>query len=115
MGQRGRVWACVGVEASHAMLEEVGGLEKLNILNAVVDYRFTKSDLFPSGNKSYWFESNTTHLLIIQKVSHWTWKYEILQKVQWLETDTFLDVGVFLKIDQHKTSDLVVYMIMIFK
>ena len=43
----------MGVEASHAMLEEVGGLEKLNILNAVVDYRFTKSDLFPSGNKSY--------------------------------------------------------------
>ena len=30
------------------MLEEVSGLEKLNILNVMVDYRFTKNELFTS-------------------------------------------------------------------
>ena len=29
------------------MLEEVGGLEKLSILNLMVNYRFTKNEFFP--------------------------------------------------------------------
>ena len=42
------MWGRRGGHRGGVMLEEVGGLEKLNILNVMVDYRFTKNKFFLS-------------------------------------------------------------------
>ena len=43
------VFVCVCVGGTMVvMLEEVDGLEKLNVLNIMIGYRFTKNEFFPS-------------------------------------------------------------------
>ena len=42
------VCVCVGGGTMVMMLEEVDGLEKLNVLNIMLGYRITKNEFFPS-------------------------------------------------------------------
>ena len=48
-------------------------------------------------------------MTVFPNFTPWIWKLEIIEKAQKLNTDTFLDVGAFLKIDQRKIADRIVY------
>ena len=48
-------------------------------------------------------------MTVFPNFAPWIWKLQIIEKAQKLNTDTFLDVGAFLKIDQHKIADRIVY------